>query len=147
MSGAQLGYLRIDGNPFTDLSPLKGMPLRQLSCNSCTKLADVSPLAGMPLTYLDVGGTRVSDLSPLRGMKLEELYCTSNNVSDLSPLEGLQLKGLTISPQQITRGMDVIRRMTSLSSIGIDGQKWYPPAEFWKRYDAGEFGRPAAAEH
>jgi Leucine-rich repeat (LRR) protein/tRNA A-37 threonylcarbamoyl transferase component Bud32 len=147
LSGAQLGYLRIDGNPFTDLSPLKGMPLRQLSCNSCTKLADVSPLAGMPLTYLDVGGTRVSDLSPLRGMKLEELYCTSNNVSDLSPLEGLQLKGLTISPQQITRGMDVIRRMTSLSSIGIDGQKWYPPAEFWKRYDAGEFGRPAAAEH
>jgi Leucine-rich repeat (LRR) protein len=147
LSGASVGYLFIDGNPFSDLSPLKGMLLRQLSCNSCTKLADLSPLAGMPLTFLDVGGTCVSDLSPLRGTKLEELYLTSNYVSDLSPLEGLQLKSLTFSPQQITRGIDVIRRMPSLNSIGIGGQKWYPPTEFWKKYDAGEFGKPAAANH
>ena len=35
--------------------------------------------------------------------------------------------------------------MKSLKTIGIDGERdKFPPAEFWKKYDAGEFGKPAA---
>jgi len=25
------------------------------------------------------------------------------------------------------------------------GAEWLPPAEFWKKYDAGEFGKPGEA--
>jgi len=31
-------------------------------------------------------------------------------------------------------GVDIIRGMKSLSNIN-----YFPPAEFWKKYDAGEF--------
>ena len=38
--------------------------------------------------------------------------------------------------------------MKSLKTIGIDSTNKWPPAEFWKKYDAGEFGKRAApAKH
>ncbi len=45
---------------FSDLSPLRGMPLTSLVCN-WTQVADLSPLHECPnLTYLNVKQTRVS---------------------------------------------------------------------------------------
>ena len=38
--------------------------------------------------------------------------------------------------------MDVIRRMKSLTIIDVGEGKKFQPAEFWKKYDAGEFGKP-----
>jgi len=78
---------------LSDLSPLKGLPLKSLYClNSPVK--DISPLTGMPLTELSVGGTLVSDLSPLAGMKLTVCGCNDTAVGDLKPLEGMPLKVL-----------------------------------------------------
>ena len=89
------------------------------------KSADLSPLVGMPLTELSIESTRVTDLSPLKGL-------------------GLTVIGLT--PKNITKGLDALRQMNRLQSIG---PKWRPedllPAkEFWKKYDAGELGAPTS---
>jgi hypothetical protein len=77
---------------FSDLSPLKGMPLTKL-CVWNTQVADLSPLRGMPLTLLRCGGTKVSNLSPLKRMKLTELGVANAPVADLSPLAGMSTLG------------------------------------------------------
>jgi hypothetical protein len=163
----RLRALNCNGTPnsgrskFSDLSPLKGMPLRTLYCYS-TQVSDLSPLKGMPLTNLSVGSSPVSDLSPLegmpltnlsceygpvsdlsplKGMPLARLYCAGSRVSDLSPLEGMDLTTILFTPKNITKGLDVIRQMKSLKTIGPTVEKQFPPAEFWKKYDAGEFGK------
>jgi hypothetical protein len=82
-------------------------------------------------------------LSPLKGMPLESLILTASYVTDLSPLEGMNLNHFSFTPQNITKGIDVVRRMRSLKII--DGPiygKQFSPDEFWKKYDAGEFGKP-----
>jgi Leucine-rich repeat (LRR) protein len=82
----------------------------------------------------------VADLLPLNGMPLKVLACDRTHVTDLSPLEGMSLTELYVTPQEVTKGIDVIRRMMSLQTINR-----LKPAEFWKKYDAGEFGKPGAA--
>ncbi|MGA2621848.1 MAG: SUMF1/EgtB/PvdO family nonheme iron enzyme, partial [Thermoguttaceae bacterium] len=142
LEGMPLKDLRCQSTPLSDLSPLKGMPLTDLSCDN-TPLHDLSPLKGMPLKRLSCGCTAVSDLSPLKVMPLTLLFCGSTPVSDLSPLEGRNLTEINFTPMNITKGMDVIRQMKSLKTIGIgpgDKDK-FPPAEFWKKYDAGEFNK------
>jgi hypothetical protein len=41
--------------------------------------------------------------------------------------------------KNLTRGVDLLRGMESLTTIGIDHGKLLPAAEFWERYDKGEF--------
>jgi hypothetical protein len=91
--------------------------------------------------------TPVSDLMPLKGMPLTELQCQSTPVSDLSPLRGMSLSLFLFSPERITLGMDVVHQMQSLKTIGIglESKDRFSPAEFWKKYGAGEFGKPTAA--
>jgi len=74
----------------------------------------------MPLTNLNIENTRVADLSPLRGLKLQSLMLT---------------------PQHITQGTEAVREMKSLTMIGR-GVSWEPLDMFWKKYDAGDFGKP-----
>jgi Leucine-rich repeat (LRR) protein len=98
----------------------------------------------MPLTVLDCQLTNVTDLSALKGMPLAHLECDHTNVSDLSPLQGMNLTTAIFSPGRITTGIDSIRQMKSLTSIGTSGRNEdkFPPEEFWKKYDAGELGKP-----
>lgn len=60
---------------------------------------------------------------------------------DVTGLEGLQRTELCLTPRNLTRGMDVVRQMRSLKTIGLrDVPKDRCPAEaFWKKHDAGEF--------
>jgi hypothetical protein len=129
---------------LSDLSPLAGMDLVSLECAG-TAVADLTPLVGMDLTSLTLNSTEVSDLSPLAGMPLLHLTCYRTTVTDLSPLTGMKLKSIRFTPRNITRGLDVIRRMDSLKEIAFDGapNATLAPAEFWRRYNAGEFGKPA----
>ncbi len=126
-----------------DLSPLEGMPLESFDCHF-TQVSDLSPIQGMPLGKLYCHNTNVLDLTPLEGMPLKTLQCDWTSVSDLSPLAGMNLTSLRITPKNITKGMDVIRQMKGLAYIGFSRatKDDLPPAEFWKRYDAGEFGQP-----
>jgi serine/threonine protein kinase/Leucine-rich repeat (LRR) protein len=165
LAGMKLERLLCGGTKVSDLSPLQGMPLTELWCNgtqaasllplqrmhltslNCgtTQVSDLSPLKGMPLTSLSFYATNVSDLSPLQGMPLSGLFCNGTPVFDLSPLQGMNLAELQLTPKNITKGLDVARHMTSIKKIGTEYSKVFPPAEFWKKYDSGEFGKPAVA--
>ena len=75
---------------------------------------------GMALTSIDLRRCgQVSDLTPLKGMPLEVIHLAA--------------------PKNITKGLDILRGMQSLKTIGIVGDKAWPVAEFWERYDKGEF--------
>ncbi len=80
-------------------------------------------------------------------MPLEVLDIRSTAVTDLTPLEGMSLRYLGFTPHSITKGLDVVRRMRTLTSI-VATPSWDPiPAEeFWQRYDAGEFDEKAAEQ-
>jgi hypothetical protein len=83
--------------------------------------------------------TKASDLSPLKEMPLSVLFIWGSPVTDLSPLKGMQLEDIRLTPKNITRGLDILRDMKSLKTIGIDWNQAWPAAEFWERYDKGEF--------
>jgi len=161
LQGMQLSVLVCDRTKVTDLRPLRGMPLNTLSCRD-TLISDLSPLQGTPLTWISCGTTRVSDLAPLRGMKLvlldcihtpvtdlgplagmplRTLSCFNNFIKDLSPLDGMPLEYLYFNCRRITKGMEVLRRITSLKLVRPEFEEvsTMPPGDFWRKYDAGEF--------
>jgi Leucine-rich repeat (LRR) protein len=126
------------GGQKFDLTPLAGMPLEYL-CLNHTQVSDLTPLKDAPLTDLECANTLVSDVSPLKGKRLTRLLCHNTQLSDLSPLQATQLKEIRLTPNNITQGLDILRDMKSLKTIGIDNNQAWPAAEFWERYDKGEF--------
>ncbi len=140
LRGLKLTFLNCSFSKVSDLSPLAGMPLAELWCNQ-TPVSNLSPLRGLLLTRLHIQETPVSDLSPLKGMPLAILQCNETQVSDLSPLAGMHLLRVWLTPRNITQGMDVLRQMKSIRFIGVRALNPLPAEEFWKKYDAGEFGK------
>ncbi|MDD4869124.1 MAG: protein kinase [Kiritimatiellae bacterium] len=141
LTGMSLKELFIDSTRIIDLTPLKGLPLTSLSLYNCRQVVDLAPLKGMLLTKLRFGNTSVSDMTPLTGMPLTSLYFYVTKVTDLTPLKGMPLTSIYFTPKDITSGIEVIREMKTLTQIGTsnpDVNHW-PTAEFWKKYDAGEF--------
>ena len=141
LQGMPLKALMLWGAKVADLSTLHGMELRVLNIAG-TPVENLSPLKGMPLEDLVLNHTPVTDLSPLKGIPLKSLNVHACNISDLSPLAGMNLNVLVFTPKAITKGIDVIRRMKSLKTIGTLNDEPLPPDEFWKKYDAGVFGKP-----
>jgi tetratricopeptide (TPR) repeat protein len=140
LKGMPLTWLRLEGcGHISDLTPLGGMPLTWLRLSGCGQVRDLTPLTGMPLTELCLDGASVTDLTPLKDMPLILLNC--GQVSDLTPLKGLKLGKLVFSPKTVRQGMEVIRDMKSLRTIDTGPGKELPAAEFWKKYDAGEFNK------
>jgi hypothetical protein len=147
LRGMPLTSLELGLTPVRDLSPLKGTKVTSLLLHNCTQLRDLSPLKGMPLTTLNLGGWMaipVQDLSPLKAMPLKTLAIEATAVTDLRPLQGMQLEEITLQPERVAQGLDVLRDMKSLKTIGTRsaaygaGQIWPAPG-FWFRYDRGEF--------
>jgi Leucine-rich repeat (LRR) protein len=97
------------------------------------------------LTYLRVGRTKVGDsgLAHVKGMPLKVLYIYGTAITDLTPLEGMPLEQVRLTPKNITRGLELLRDSKSLKTIGVDTNLAWPAAEFWERYDKGEFGKAA----
>jgi hypothetical protein len=83
----------------------------------------------------------VSDagLTNLKGMPLMVLWTNSTGITDLTPLQGTPLEEIGLTPKHITRGLDILRDMKGLKSIGVEWNQAWPAAEFWERYDKGEF--------
>jgi formylglycine-generating enzyme required for sulfatase activity/Leucine-rich repeat (LRR) protein len=122
-----------------DFTPLAGLPLTSLSLNDC-RVRDLEPFQGMKLTRLDLVGTAVRDLELLKGMPLKTLSISQKpGVTDLRPLQGLELEEIYLNPRNITQGLEILRDMQSLKTIGIDYSQSWPAAEFWERYNKGEF--------
>ncbi len=144
LQGLPLKTLSLNGcDQVSDLAPLRGLPLNSLDLTRCGKVQDLTPLRGLPLATLNLEGCRqLKDLSPLQRMKIQWLsiiVCTQ--LQDVTPLQGVGLTEIRLTPRLITKGMNVLRQMKSLKTIGIG---WHPtqrfsPAEFWRKYDAGDF--------
>jgi hypothetical protein len=101
LRGLPLKMLSCPDNPVSDLSPLQGMPLEVLDCYR-TQVKDLASLKGMPLTILYANRAPIADLSALKGMKLTRLLLQGAPVSDLSPLKGMKLKDLDVSHTPVT---------------------------------------------
>jgi len=54
-------------------------------------------------------------------------------------LQALPLDYIRLTPKNITQGLDVLRDMKSLETIGVTDNQNLPAAEFWERYGKGEF--------
>ncbi len=93
------------------------------------------------LTHLYLYATKVSDvgLANFKGLPLRVLWIEYSGITDLTPLQGMPLEEVRLTPKNITKGMDVLRDMKSLKTIGIVWNQAWPAAEFWERYDKGEF--------
>jgi hypothetical protein len=72
-------------------------------------------------------------------MPLTMLWIDNTGITDVTSLQGMPLVYIRLTPKNITRGLDILRDMKSLNTIGIDSKQSWPAAEFWKRYDRGEF--------
>jgi internalin A len=143
LKGSPVQELNLLGTAVTDLSPLAGSQIKMLWLNDCP-VSDIGPLKDVPLVSLTLAGTKVADLSPLRGTALQRLHIADTPVTDLSPLEGLQLKRLIFTPARITKGIEIVRAMKTLTELDTqfdDPLKRHTlsPAEFWPLYDAGKF--------
>jgi len=137
--GMPLEIINLQDVPVADLSPLKGMTtLRSLVLAGDT-VTDLSPLAGLKLTDLTVREKQVSDLTPLKGMPLVKLEIYASSVTDLRPLQGMPLQEVRFDPKNVTQGLNLIREMKTLKTIGVDEERAWPTEEFWQRYDKGEF--------
>jgi hypothetical protein len=83
----------------------------------------------------------VSDagLANFKGMPLKSLWIDHTNITDLTPLQGMPLEDIHLTSKNITKGLDILRDMKSLKTIGIEFNQSWPAAEFWQRHDKGEF--------
>jgi Leucine-rich repeat (LRR) protein len=166
LKGMKLTALSVCGTSVSDLSPLTGMKLTFLHCGG-SRVSDLSPLNGMPLTDLNCAGTKVSDeslnqinechdlrllvlndtqvsdvgLAYLKDHKnLRRIMLQGTRVSDLSPLKDMPLEEIRLTPKNLTkRGLENLRNMKSLKTIGTEWNRGWPAAEFWARYEKGEF--------
>ena len=64
----------------------------------------------------------------------------------MSPLQNMPLTEIYFEPGLITEGIEVLRAIKSLNTIGLDKDTQLPAAEFWRKFDAGEleqkWGKP-----
>jgi len=116
------------------------MPLEFLWLNE-TPVADISPLSHCPLSSLTLHRTQVEDLTPLIGTDLQRLHIGETRVTDLTPVTTLKLTRLIFTPSRIERGIEEVRRMTTIQEIGPTFETRMNPARFWALYDQGSFDR------
>ena len=67
------------------------------------------------------------------------MWIQNCRITDLSTLQGMPLEAILLTPNRIAQGMEVLRGMKGLKTIGIAWDQSWPAAEFWERYDKGEF--------
>jgi hypothetical protein len=68
-----------------------------------------------------------------------DLDLAQTGITDLTPLQGMPLGEIRLTPKNITRGLDILRDMKSLKTIGNSYHQGWTAADFWGRYDKGEF--------
>jgi len=134
LKGMPLTGLGLQGTKVENLEPLKGMQLTSLRLDG-TNVKNLEPLKEMPLTYLNLQGTKVENLEPLKGMPITSLYLHGTMVSDLRALKDMEkLTEIYFTSKNIKYGMEELHQIKTLGKIN-----GMPPADFWKKYDAGEF--------
>jgi hypothetical protein len=162
LSGMPLKVLKMQKSKVTDFAVLGSLRLEQLNVLDLpfadsdllfvrespletiwlagTKVTDLSGLPLSGLKSLDIERTAVSSLVPLSGsLQLVRLNIAESAVTDVTALQGLRLQRITLSPERITAGMEVLRGMDSLKQIQTSINEPMSAADFWKRYDLGVY--------
>jgi serine/threonine protein kinase len=131
---------------LADLTPLKGMNFASLKYLNLgdTRVSDEGLIPFKDcraLTRLSLAGTKVGDpgLARFKGTPLTALWIQDTGVTDLTPLQGMPLEEVRLTPKNITRGLDILRGIKNLKTVGVTPYQSWPAAEFWQRYDKGEF--------
>lgn len=160
LQGMPLQILKMQKTRVTEFSVLKGMPLKQLNVLDLpfsdadldlireapldtlwlagTKVTDLSTFSVKTLKSLDIERTKVSSLNFVAGCPLlQRLNIAETAVSDLTPLKGLKLQRITLTPDRIQSGMEVLRDMKSLTQIQTSMNEPMSTVDFWKRFDLG----------
>ena len=111
-----------NGPKVSSLKPLRGMPLNRLAMNQCD-LKDLRPLKNMPLTALHlVQCAEINDLEPLRGMPLTDLNLNSSvKLADLSPLKGMPLETLDLNNCRLLTDLRTLESISSLTTLVLQG--------------------------
>lgn len=99
--GGEIVAMDLRGTAVVDLSPLAGLPLRQLFLEE-TGVTDLSPLAGMPFEQLYLSNTPVTDLAPLSGMTIKELNLVGTPLENLEGLKDIDVETLWIPQTKVT---------------------------------------------
>jgi formylglycine-generating enzyme required for sulfatase activity len=123
---------------------LKGCKRLNWLALASTKLSDAGLVRVSDcknLTFLGLGDTQVTDagLASIKGLPLKKVEIWDTRITDLTLLRGMPLEEITLTPKNITRGLDILRDMKILKTIGIYWTQAWPAAEFWERFDNGEF--------
>jgi eukaryotic-like serine/threonine-protein kinase len=141
LTGLWLGTTNVDDAGLSRFRDCKSLTILDLSV---TRVSDAG-LAHFQdckaLTRLILADTKVSDagLAHFKNMPLMLLWIHNSGITDLTPLQGMPLEDIRLTPKNITKGVDILRDMKSLRTIGVEWDKVWPAAEFWERYDKGEF--------
>jgi Leucine-rich repeat (LRR) protein len=159
-------FLDLHDLPLTDLSPLRGLPVKQLLLKN-TQVRDLAPLRGMQLTVLAIYSTQVDDLEPLRGMPLRDLALSGAKVRRIEPLQGMPLVTLHLNDTlvadvapladfreledvMVPAGAANIERLRALPKLRyISYGEWdiknnraaQTAEEFWRKFDAQKAGK------
>jgi hypothetical protein len=141
-----LTFLQLDHTPvgdaglvhFQDGKALTHLFLAgtQVSNRGLAHFKDCKNLIDLRLESTQVGD---AGLAHFKGMPLKVLWIDNTGITDLTPLQGMPLDDIRLTPKNVTRGLDILRDMKSLKTIGTDHNQAWPAAEFWERYDKGEF--------
>jgi Leucine-rich repeat (LRR) protein len=130
----QVHGLKVYTDQVTDISPVRALKgLKTLDCGGSAlrqgRVSDLTPLRGLPLRRLNCSESQVANLEPLRGMSLEIFHCHMTGVSSLAPLEDMKLSCLTIQGSCVTdlnalrgmplKGLDMasVRGVTDLTPL------------------------------
>ena len=62
-------------------------------------------------------------------MPLKKLRVYNTGVTDLKSLRGMPLEDIRLTPKNITRGLEILRDLKGLKTIGIDHNQAWPAAE------------------
>ena len=136
--------LEISGCRISTLEPLRGMPLTAIACAN-NDIKGLAPLKGMKLMQLVCRDNPIADLSPISGMPIWKLDIKGTKVSDLTPREGMKLQDFVFSPENIVKGIDIVRNMKTIQFYptpkqphmrdGAGLMTLMSAEKFWKLYD------------
>ena len=154
-------HLDLVNTPIKDLTPLRGLPVRQLSLYG-TGVVDIEPLRGMPLQELSIMSLKVRSIEVLRGMALRDLGLSRTQVRDFEPLRGMPLVDLRLGgcslkdvgfladlpdleeielPDDQVANLERLRKLPKLRFLSsrrdeVTNHPAQTAEQFWKEYDA-----------
>ena len=88
------------------------------------------------ITFINPAGSVVRIDAVTTDGQAVQAEISQEEYKSLKPQKG---EDICLTPKNITSGLDIIRNMKSLKVIGLDHYSGRPAAEFWDRYDKGEF--------